>query len=399
MKRLRFFLFFFICLFGCGLTRIGRAEILFHETFDTLENWVQSSYQDDYGKVGLESGRLVGDPVKQQGLKLLERSKHYAISRKLPLPLKPRNKTLVVSLSIKHEGKIGCGGSYIKLLPEDFDQKTFSNSSTFLLMFGSDRCGNSSYMRIEKRYKGKVVPWRFKDPVPEDPFTHFYTLAFYSDNTYSLFVDGVYRWRSKIENDWKLLPPPLLDDPTDVKPDNWVDSAVMEDTNWMKPADWDDSQPALIRDPNSKAPPEYDEVLHGPWRAPWIRNPEFRGIWHTRKIPNPDYKGPWHPRRIPNPEYIPDPTLYQLEGPIGYVGIELWTVEGGTIFDDIMIADNDQEVLGYVRAHTRAYHEKEVALKRAEDERDKKFFDRHNQDMDEATEVYRVLEEGNKEDL
>lgn len=399
MRWLNIFLFVFVCLFECRLTRFGRAEIFFHETFDTLENWVQSLHRDDYGKVGLESGNIVGNGTKQQGLKLLEGKKHYALSRKLPFPIKPTDKPLVVSFSVKNEHNLKCGGTYIKLLPEDFDPKNFSNSSTHLLLFGTDRCGNSSYMRIEKLYKGKVVQWPFKDPVPEGPLTYFHTIAFNPDNTYTVYLNGAFRFHASIERDWKLLPPPLLIDPTVVKPLDWDDRAVILDPTMTRPADWDESQPTMIRDDNAKPPPNYDEALQGPWIPPLKRNPLYKGRWIPRYISNPNYKGPWIPKRIPNPEYTPDPTLYQLERPIGYVGIELWTVEEGSIFDDIMIGDNQEEILRYIRTEVQENLQKEEAMLKLQEDEKQRLAERHKQDVADATRVYKALEQDNGEDL
>lgn len=399
MKRWVTFLLGLICLFGIGVFRFGRAEIFFHETFDTLENWVPSLHREDYGKVGLTGGSVGGESTKKQGLKLLEKNKQYALSRKLPRHVNPSTKDLVISFSLKTTKELACGGTHIKLFSEDFDPKNLSSDSPFLLLFGSDRCPKPSYMRIVKSYKGKPIEWSFKDRVPEDELTHFYTLVFYHDNKYSLFIDGVYLWRASIEKDWKLLPPRTLVDPTDVKPQDWEDKAVMPDPASVKPPDWDDSQPMLIPDMDAKPSHSFDPAFDGEWVRPTKRNPLYKGAWIPRYISNPKYKGPWIQKRIPNPEYVPDPTLYQLDGPIAYVAIELWTVEEGSVFGDIMIGDDEKEVINYVRAEVAANRGKEKAIILARENAAKRFVERHKADVNEATKVFRALEVEDADEL
>merc|ERR1712080_652661 len=54
-------------------------------------------------------------------------------------------------------------------------------------------------------------------------------------------------------------------------------------------------------------------------------------------IKNPKYKGEWTTTMIDNPAYIAD--VYPHED-IGAVGFELWTVNEGSIFDNILVCDS-----------------------------------------------------------
>ena len=45
---------------------------------------------------------------------------------------------------------------------------------------------------------------------------------------------------------------------------------------------------------------------------------------------------------IPNPDYAPNPTLYAYEN-IGAIGIDIWQVKSGTIFDSILVGDSLEE--------------------------------------------------------
>ena len=55
-------------------------------------------------------------------------------------------------------------------------------------------------------------------------------------------------------------------------------------------------------------------------------------------IDNPDYKGPWEHPLIPNKDYAPE--TYAKYKDLTTVGFELWTVNGGSIFDNILVTDD-----------------------------------------------------------
>lgn len=392
-------IFMITCVALLCLSENVGAEIFFHETFDTLDHWIESRRRRDYGRVALASGNFVGDPVKQQGLKLLEDQRYYALSRKLPQPVNTVGRNFVISYSVKSEQQFECGGTYLKFFSKDFVPEDLNEGTPYLLMFGSDRCAKKSNVHIIKNYKGQNVPCSNINAVPEGPLTHFFTVAFFTDNTYALYIDGAYRWRSSIEQDWPLLEPPTLLDPEDIKPKDWVDSATMPDPRAVKPDDWDESQPLMIDDMDAVQPEDWDEVISGKWARPQIRNPLYRGDWHPPHVHNPKYKGPWVQKRIPNPRYIPDPDLYQLAAPIEYVGIEVWQVEGGSIYDDIMIGDDVDEILSYVRnaLATNSKIEEEMYRRRLEEV--EKLEKRHDADVNDAVAVQTAMADDDLSDL
>lgn len=57
------------------------------------------------------------------------------------------------------------------------------------------------------------------------------------------------------------------------------------------------------------------------------------------QIDNPAYKGVWVHPEVDNPEYSPDDKLY-LRKEIGTLGLDLWQVKAGTIFDNFLITDD-----------------------------------------------------------
>ncbi|RLV62189.1 hypothetical protein DV515_00019573, partial [Chloebia gouldiae] len=103
--------------------------------------------------------------------------------------------------------------------------------------------------------------------------------------------------------------------------------------------DWD--KPEHIPDPDAKKPEDWDEEMDGEWEPPVIQNPEYKGEWRPQQIDNPDYKGKWVHPEIDNPEYSPDPLLYSYDS-FGVIGLDLWQVKSGTIFDNFLITDDEK---------------------------------------------------------
>lgn len=71
-----------------------------------------------------------------------------------------------------------------------------------------------------------------------------------------------------------------------------------------------------------------------------IANPLFKGRYTYRTILNPAYKGPWFPRFIPNPAYYEEKFPQRLPAIKG-VAIEIWTMQEGIAFDNILIAHDE----------------------------------------------------------
>ena len=83
--------------------------------------------------------------------------------------------------------------------------------------------------------------------------------------------------------------------------------------------------------------PDCEKHGCGEWKAPMVSNPDHKGKWFAPKIDNPDYKGSWSPRQIANKDYFYDESPHAM-APIGGIGIELWTMQDGILFDNILIA-------------------------------------------------------------
>jgi calreticulin len=118
-----------------------------------------------------------------------------------------------------------------------------------------------------------------------------------------------------------------MDDPADKKPEDWEEEEMIVDKEATKPEDW-------------------DEAKEGEWKPPKTKNPNYKGPWAPKKIYNQNFKGVWKPKMIPNPEYKDIPMeSYNIGG----MGFDVWQVKAGTIFDNVMIADNLEEALSEAR--------------------------------------------------
>lgn len=69
------------------------------------------------------------------GLQTSQDARFYALSSRFD-SFSNRGKTLVVQFTVKHEQNIDCGGGYVKLFPQDLDQKDMHGDSEYNIMFG-----------------------------------------------------------------------------------------------------------------------------------------------------------------------------------------------------------------------------------------------------------------------
>jgi calreticulin len=209
-------------------------------------------------------------------------------------------------------------------------------------MFGPDICGSSTRkVHLIFNYDGKNHLIKKNVPCESDELSHLYTLILKPDNTYEIKIDGKEKEKGKLDEDWDMLPPKKIKDPKQSKPSDWVDDKEMPDPEDKKPEGWDDI-PRDIPDPEAKKPEDWDAELDGEWESPTIPNPEYKGEWKPKMIPNPAYKGEWVHPEIDNPDYKDNPNLYSFDSH-AYVGIEIWQVKAGSIFDDFLVTDSVEE--------------------------------------------------------
>jgi len=366
-------------LFVLALCALASAEIFHKEQFSDgnawTKRWVQSDHKrSEAGDMKLTAGKWFGDEEKDKGIQTSQDARFYFYTSKMDKEFDNTGKDLVLQFSVKHEQKIDCGGGYLKLLSADTNQKKFNGDTDYEIMFGPDICGTSTRkVHVIFNYKGKNHLIKKDIPCETDQLTHVYTLIVRPDMTYEVRIDGVKKQSGSLVDDWDMLPARKIKDPNVSKPKDWVDDAMMDDPEDVKPATWDDT-PKEIPDPDAQKPEDWDDEADGEWEAPTIPNPEYKGEWKPKKIKNPDYKGPWVHPEIDNPEFQEDPNLYVHK--VGMVGIDLWQVKSGTIFDNILVSDSVEDAEDFLAAtfskskdaEKRAFDDAEKARKAAEEE-------------------------------
>jgi calreticulin len=342
------------------------GEVYFKEQFNDdswKDNWVVSSWKQAAGQAGeftRTAGDFYGDADANQGLQTSTDARFYAISRKMDKPFDNKDKDFVVQFSVKHGQKIDCGGGYLKLFPPGLDQSKMEGDSKYNIMFGPDICGSSTkktHVIFEKDEENHLIN---KDISCEsDQLTHVYTLIVHPDNTYEVKIDGESKQTGSLEEDWDMLLPKEIKDPEQSKPADWVDETMIDDPEDVKPEGYDDI-PKTIVDPDAEKPDDWDDESDGEWEAPEIDNPEYKGPWNAKRIPNPDYKGQWEHPVIPNPDFEEDSELYRYT--FETVGIDIWQVKAGSIFDDIIITDSAEEAQAFLEETWGKTHEAEKKM-------------------------------------
>ncbi|KAG0211248.1 hypothetical protein BGX33_004427 [Mortierella sp. NVP41] len=293
------------------------GQVFFEETFS------DSNWQDAFV---LSSGAIYADKEYAQGLQTSQDARFYSISAPFSSVVDNSKDDLIVQHTVKQEVSQNCGGSYLKLLPEGFDPKTFNGDSEYAIMFGPDVYGAQCRVHVIFHYNGKNYLTKKEFSVPKDTKTHLYRLTVHPDQRYSLMIDGVLKVNVvSMEDHWDVYAPRMIADPNEKKPADWVDEERVVDEFHKNSEDYG-KIPWTIPDPKATQPED--------WEAPEIDNPDFEE-WEPKVMANLAYKGEWKPTDIPNSEFKEDPNLAHFR--IGGVGLDLWQVKSGSIFDDIVV--------------------------------------------------------------
>ncbi|XP_053325226.1 calreticulin-like [Spea bombifrons] len=360
----------FLLLAPMLLTVYAETIVYFQDYFDDGDDewekrWTMSKNKSDYGKFQLSAGKFYGDPEKDKGIQTIQDWKFYALSARFE-PFSNEGQTLVIQYTVKHEQGIDCGGGYVKLFPADLNQTQMNRESQYYIMFGPDICGTiHEKLHVIFNYKGKNHLIKKDIKCKHDELTHLYTLILRPNNTYIVKIDNENVENGTLEDDWDFLQPKKIIDLNATKPLDWDEREKIEDPDDKRPDDWEETE--LIPDPEARKPNDWDSSMDGEWEAPVIPNPKYKGIWKPRIIDNPNYKGEWVRPDTDNPDYVPDPTIYKYDN-IGVIGLDLWQVKSGTIFDNFLITNNETyaEIIGNLTWGLTK--EPEMTMKQIQDE-------------------------------
>ncbi|KAG0619161.1 hypothetical protein M758_4G121400 [Ceratodon purpureus] len=411
-----------LALFGCFVLAASLSDTVFYDNFDEDFDgrWIVSQ-SSDYGGTWKHAK---SEGHEDYGLLVSEKAKKYGIAVDLPEKVDPKDGAVVLQYDLRLQNGLECGGAYLKFLqPQEagWTANDFNNESPYSIMFGPDKCGATNKVHFIFRHKnpksGKYVEHHLKSPPTpvSDKLSHVYTAVIYPNNTLKLLIDGEEKKTANLLSDDfepAVIPPKTIADPEDKKPEDWDDRAKIPDPDATKPDDWDedapreieddeaekpegwlDDEPDEVDDPEATKPEDWDDEEDGEWEPPKItnpkceeapgcgewkrpmkKNPAFKGKWRAPMIDNPAYQGIWAPKQIPNPDF------FELEKPnleaVAAIGIEIWTMQDGILFDNILVAHDEAVAEEYRKTTWEPKHtvekEKEAAEVKKADEKDEK---------------------------
>jgi len=374
------------------------AKIYFSETFGAGwdQRWTPSEWKKSEGTQG-EFKLATGKYGEDEGIQTSADSKFYGLSANFDT-FSNEAKDLIIQYQAKYEKDIECGGGYIKVGPKIADPAAFGDPTEYNIMFGPDKCGYTKRTHLIFNYKGKNVLKKSDLAYKQDDFgvSHLYRLTVKQDNTVKVEVDQEEIYSGNMKDDWELLQAKVIADPDDKKPENWVDTSMMDDPEDAKPEDWVTEKRMV--DADAKKPDDWDDEEDGEWEAPMKDNAEYKGDWKAKRISNPEYVGVWEAKKIDNPEYVDDDAVYKF-AEFGFIGFDLWQVKAETIFDNVIITDDASEADTFA-TKWKDLHEIETAAKKVDDdakkaEEDSKKSEEKKDDDDDDDED----EEDDKEDM
>ncbi|KAG3279992.1 calreticulin-3 isoform X2 [Ictidomys tridecemlineatus] len=268
------------------------------------------------------------------GLQTTQNGRFYAISARFK-PFSNKGKTLVIQYTVKHEQKMDCGGGYIKIFPADLDQKNLNGKSQYYIMFGPDICGfDIKKVHVILHFKNQYHSNKKSIRCKVDGFTHLYALVLRPDLSYEVKVDGQAIESGSIEYDWNL---------TSFRK---MEESAPESKDWnqakdAKAQDWEQH----FLDASASKPSDWNSELDGDWQASLLQKPPYQGGLKPEGID----KDIWLHRKMKNTNYLTQYDLSEFEN-IGAIGLELWQVRSGTIFDNFLITDDEEYAENFAKA-------------------------------------------------
>ncbi|XP_007533311.2 calreticulin-3 isoform X1 [Erinaceus europaeus] len=313
--------------------RVAPATVYFQEQFLDGEHWrnrwVQSANDSRFGHFRLSSGTFYGHKEKDKGLQTSQDGRRYALSARFPA-FSSRGRALVLQFSVKHGQRLDCGGGYVKLLPADVDQTRLSARSPYYVMFGPDICGFDLkkvhvILHFQNQYHHNKKPIRCK----VDAFTHLYTLVLRPDLTYAVKIDGQVVEAGSVEYDWQL---------TSLRSARRAAARAREQAGAGHQAqDWEKQ----FLDTSTSTAGEWSPGLDG---AALLQKPPYQDGLRPEGISG----DVWLQEERP-PSSWAEFDLTEFED-IGAIGLDLWQVRSGTIFDNFLITDDEDYAERFGRA-------------------------------------------------
>merc|ERR1719222_840268 len=252
-----------------GSISVAAGKVYFSETFgDGWDSrWTVSKWKESEGTQGTweaATGKWFKD-AEDKGIQTSQDSRFFGIATSFD-SFSNAGKELIIQYQAKYEKDVECGGGYLKVGPKLGDLTTFGDPTVYNIMFGPDKCGYTKRTHLIFDYKGKNVLKKsdlsYKQG-EDSGVSHLYTLTVKPDNTVAVAVDEEKIYEGSIKEDWEVLKPKEIPDPDDKKPEDWVDSSMMDDPEDKKPDDWVTEK--RIVDESASKPDDWDDEEDGEW--------------------------------------------------------------------------------------------------------------------------------------
>ncbi|XP_013001959.2 calreticulin-3 isoform X3 [Cavia porcellus] len=220
-----------------------------------------------------------------------------------------------------------CGGGYVKLFPADLDPRTLNSQSPYYIMFGPDICGfDFKKVHVILQFKNEYHANKKTIKCKVDGFTHLYTLILRPDLTYEVKIDGQSTELGSIEHDWHL---------TSLRKTAAMVVAAAADTDQGRARTAQDWKKHFL-DARANKPSDWNSELDRDWPGPMLQKPPYQDGLKPEGI-NPDI---WLHEKMSSTSYLTQYDLSEFEN-IGAIGLELWQVRSGTIFDNFLLTDDE----------------------------------------------------------
>lgn len=315
------------------------AKIYFKEEFSDdswKERWIVSEHiSKEWGKFVLTPGKYYGDSEISKGIQTSEDGKFYALTTKFE-PFSNEGKVLVLQYSVKYEQDIKCGGAYIKLFDCSLNPKKFHSYRPYLIQFGPDICGFKK-VHVIFNYDGRKLKMKRKLNCKDDRFTHLYTLVIRPDNSYMIKIDNKIERRGTLREDWDFLPPKMINDTKIKKPLYRNDNNKITDSTNEKLQDNNQTSPEFHLNVTEREQNSFEDIL-------MVKNQGSKEEQKSLPIESFNYEGK---RQVTetvteSPVHFSDFDLYKFDEICG-IGLDIWQVESGTLFDNFLITDDELE--------------------------------------------------------
>ncbi|XP_066109398.1 calreticulin-3 isoform X3 [Saccopteryx bilineata] len=191
---------------------------------------------------------------------------------------------------------------------------------------GPDICGfDIKKVHIILHFKNQYHSNKKPISCKVDGFTHLYTLILRPDLTYEVKIDGLTIESGGIEYDWNLTSLKKMEKASAASKD-WKQEEEHKSQDWEK----------HFLDASASKPSDWNSELDGDWQASVLQKPLYRDDLKPEGID----KDVWLHQKMKNTNYFTEYDLSEFEN-IGAIGLELWQVRSGTIFDNFLITDDE----------------------------------------------------------